>query len=482
MKRLKPTQAQVQQMTIQQRLEVYSALISRAQLMYKLGKQYDTDRDIYEALGYPTLLTYDDYAARYERQDMAKAVIDRPVEATWRGAVELEESPAGEDTKFEKAWKDLVKRLKLKDKLIRLDKISQVGRYGVLLFGFDGARTETDFSSPIPIGSDHKLAYVKPFGEGNAKIDSYERDPSNPRYGLPNIYNISIYDSETGSSRDLKVHHSRVLHVASDLLESEYEGTPALRSIFNRLIDLEKLTGGSAEMFWRGARPGYQAVVKDDYTLTPEVKENLQDEYDEYEHKLRRILNLEGVELKALETQVESPKDHVDVIIQMISAATGIPKRVLTGSELGELASTQDKGAWLELIEFRRTEYAGPSIIDPFVSKCQDHGILPRLSGNKRYVIKWEDLWSPSDKDQADVGKTRAESVRAYGQSPGAVTVIPPKAFRKYCLGLDENELISLEAEIETELEEEMVEEEREMAEEELGTPPQPGGGEVEEE
>lgn len=449
MQRLIPPKSAVKELNVHQRIQMYSALIARAQMMYSLGKQYGTDRDVYEALGYETTITYEQYASRYARQDMAAAVIDRPVDATWRGRVELQQSPVGGDTKFEKAWKDLDNRLGLKQEFIRLDKVSQIGKYGVLLFGFDGAKTEADFRSPIAPGSARKLVYVKPFGEGGAKINQWENDPSNPRYGMPTLYNIVIYNSETQSSREVTVHYSRVLHIVPTKLESEWEGVPTLQSIYNRLVDLEKLTGGSAEMFWRGARPGYQAVVDPEYTLAPVDRDDLQDQFAEYEHKLRRIMMLEGVEMKALESQVFSPKEHVDVIVQMISAAKGIPKRILTGSEAGELASSQDKGSWLESIDTRRTEYAVPIIIEPFVKRCQEHQILPGLSNGIKWTVKWEDLWAPSDKQQAEIGRMRAEAVRAYGQSPGAEGIMPPRLFYKWCLGLDKDEIAQYEAEME---------------------------------
>lgn len=465
--------SQSAQLTAQERVDLFGSLMNRARLAGKLGMQYGADRDVYEALGYPTLLEYDDYNARYWRQDMAKAIIDRPVEATWRGEVTLVETPSsnGTESKLQKAWKELVERLDLKDACIRLDKVSQIGRWGVLLLGFADVSKEGDFANELPADGQVDLAYVKPFGEGNAAIKSWEENPNNPRYGLPKVYNISIYNSETKEGRTVAVHYSRILHVAPGLLESEYEGTPTLRPVFNRLMDLEKLTGGSAEMFWRGARPGYQLVVEPDFTLTQEVKDALQEEWNEYENKLRRVMQLQGAELKALQGQVETPKDHVDVIIQMISASTGIPKRILTGSERGELASSEDKGSWLELIEYRRTEFAAPRIILPFVSMCQGHGVLPQLAKGKRCAVKWEDLWSPSDKQQAEVGRMRAEAIRAYGQAPLAPSLMPPKLFLKYCMGFDDEEV----AKVEAELEEMIREEEREigrvppMGEEEQG-------------
>lgn len=83
-------------------------LIGRAQLAAKLGMQYGTDRDVYQALGYPTdKIEYSSYAARYLRQDIARAVIDRPVNATWRGKLDIVESDDDKDTLLEKEWKAL---------------------------------------------------------------------------------------------------------------------------------------------------------------------------------------------------------------------------------------------------------------------------------------------------------------------------------------------------------------------------------------
>ena len=45
------------------------SLSGRANILSRLGKSYGGDRDVYEALGYPTVIGFNDYAARYERQD-----------------------------------------------------------------------------------------------------------------------------------------------------------------------------------------------------------------------------------------------------------------------------------------------------------------------------------------------------------------------------------------------------------------------------
>ena len=68
-------------------LKVFSDLTHRLALASQMGFQYRGDRDVYQALGYPlqASLNYNQYYERYLRQDIAKAIIDRPVKASWKG-------------------------------------------------------------------------------------------------------------------------------------------------------------------------------------------------------------------------------------------------------------------------------------------------------------------------------------------------------------------------------------------------------------
>jgi uncharacterized protein len=418
-------------------IEVLSTLVNRARLQAKLGQSYGTDRDLYQALGYPTELDFDDYWAQYVRQDIAKAIIDRPVKKTWQGDVLALEANDKETSQFERAWEELMKNLQLKTRFIQLDKLTGIGHYAVLLLGFDDVKESMDWTNPVGTGA-RKLLYVKALSESNAVISEYETKTDNPRYGLPVLYDLTTTTPDGESSSTLRVHYSRVIHVVEDAIDSEVEGTPRLESVFNRLLDLEKMVGGSAEMFWRGARPGYQGKVDPEFTMTDAVKEGLIDQLDEYEHNLRRILMLEGVNMQALESQVADPANHVDIQIQMISSVTGIPKRILTGSERGELSSGEDKNQWAAFISARREEFAEPKILIPFIDICIKYKILPKVED---YYIQWEDLFSLGDKDKAEIGKTRAEALRAYAAEPLAQYIMGPDAFFEFLLGLDGNQI-----------------------------------------
>ena len=465
-------------MPVAERIQVLSAMANRASLITKFGTQYSGNRKLYQALGYPTRLEYDDYLTQYTRQDMAKAVINRPVQATWRGKLLIQESSSEDTTELERAWVDLEKELKLKSKFVRLDKLSGIGTYGAMLLGFDDVRNRESWAQPVSKRGKRKLLYVKPLGEGSAKIANYVNRSSDPRYGMINSYNIEFQNpGETTSVAKLNAHWTRVIHVTHEQLESEVEGVPVLEAIYNRLMDLEKLVGGSAEMFWRGARPGYQGVIKDDYTLTPEIEAQLQDQLDEFENNLRRVLVNEGIEMDALAQQVADPSKHVDVQIQMISAVTGIPKRILMGTERGELASTQDEAGWLVMIQGRREEHAEINILRPFIDRCIEFGALPEPATGD-YQVRWEDLFAISDKDRAEVGRIRSTALKEYTQNVTAELVIPPKAFFRYFLGLSDDQIDAVEEIRDSELDEEMERiKESLMLQPSAGGNGQPAGG-----
>ena len=419
-------------------LQTMSILLDRMLLGARMGESYDGDRKLYQALGYPTNIRYSDYLAKYDRQDMAAAIINRPISASWRGEVNILEADDDKETALEKAWKDLEDELQLKSKFVRLDKLAGIGNYGVLVLGLSDVKSRKDYEQPV-IGKKLKLVYVKPFGQESARISTYEDKTDSPRYGLPVLYDVTISDAAGVQVSEIKVHHTRIIHVVDGLLESEVEGTPRLQTVYNRLMDLEKLVGGDAEMFWRGARPGYVGNLDKDVQMTPTVQADLQDQADEYEHNLRRIFVNQGIDFKALAQQIADPSGHVDIQMQMISAVTGIPKRILTGSERGELSSAQDRDEWMSYVQTRRDEYVEPHIIRPFVDRCIEYGILPKPVDD--YSVEWEDLFSMSEKERVDIGKIRAESLSKYVSSPVSEAVMPPEAFLRKCMGFDDEEV-----------------------------------------
>ena len=448
-----------------------STLVQSDFLSKLMGVSFGGNRDLYEAFGYPKALDFTDYYQRYLRQDIAKAVVDRPAKDTWAGDIDVVETHDDKTTPFEKAFDALSKRLRLKNKFTRLDKVTSLGRYGVLLLGLSDCKKRDDFMKQVTPDTNLGLLYVRPITEKNASIAEYDKNTNSERFGMPNYYSINVKGVTDNGTSTIQVHHSRIIHVAWDLLEDENEGTPILQSIYNRLMDLEKLVGGSAEMFWRGARPGMQGNVDKDFELNDTAEKHMNEQMDEYEHNLRRFLVMQGVELKPLTPQVQDPLNHIKAQVQMISSITGIPQRVLIGAEQGELASGQDADAWKVLIQNRRSEQVEHAIVRPFIDRLILFQILPKPSTDD-YSIMWSDLFAPSEKERAETGKTRAAAIQQYLQNPIAVDIIPPKVFIKYFLGFDKQQLEFVE-----EMRNELADDEevlRKLLEKEQQPAPQP--------
>ena len=430
------------EIAVMAKMAAMTSIVNRTNLFKTAGQTYSGDRSIYDALGYPQEINFNDYYARYVRQDIAKAVIDRPVQASWKGEITVLENSSDEKSPFEQAWEDLAYKHKLKSLFIRADKLTGIGRYSVVLFGLDDVKKIEDYAKPVSKRGKRKLLYLKPLSEASAKIAEFEKDNTNERYGLPLLYEIVVNNSNTndGNSQQasFKVHYTRILHIVEGIIESEVYGTPRLKAIYNRLIDLDKIIGGDGEMFWRGARPGYTGNVDSEYQMSPETLADLRKQIEEFEHNLKRVLINEGVEYKALAQQIADPSPHADVQIQMISAETGIPKRILVGSERGELSSAQDKQEWISYVSSRREEQNEPMILRPFLEMCMDLGILPTVA---YFEIVWDKLFSLSDKEKVQMGKDRSMAVRDYVASPVAVELLPIASFLEYVLAFDDKQI-----------------------------------------
>ena len=380
-------------------------------------------RDVYTALGYPLLsqIKFIDYWTRYKRQDIAGRIVDAPVEGSWARLPII--NSKDDSDKFKDAWTELEEHLGIYNTLIRADILSGIGQYGVILLGLNDGTD--NFAQPATTAKE--LLYMHPFHEDNAAIKTYDIDRYSPRYGQPESYSLQLANLPGLTSQvAIDVHHTRILHLADNLLESNVFGTPRLEKPYNDLIGLEMVVGSSPEMFWQGAFPGMAFKAQEDFNITPEIKLQLDDEITKYVHQMERYMKLQGLDIQQLSPNISSPKDVSDLLIKMISISTKIPKRILEGSERGELSSTQDAEEWDSRCDLRRKNYVGPSILRKLIKRL---GELRILEVPKKYTIEWPDLSTPSDADQATTGKTRTEAIAKYAATPEAQLIVPVEQY-----------------------------------------------------
>lgn len=397
-------------------------LTSRSGLAALAGQTFGGKRDLYTALGYKPQLSTSDFRSRYERDGISKRIIESFPDATWRGGAELiEDEDPNTETKFEAAWNEFAERLQVWSVFRRADILAGLGQYAIVLIGGPGE----DLQQPLVRASADQIVFLSPYSQEDAAIAEYVTDIADPRFGLPNIYKLkriggagelaaqSVVPISSRPGLEKPVHWTRVLHVADGLLDDLVFGQPRLRPVWNRLDDLDKVTGGGAEAFWKRADQGMQLNIDPTVDLDPEDITALQAEVDEYIHGNRRIMRTRGVEVNPLGSDVANFGPPAEALIAQISAATGIPKRLLMGSEQGELASSQDKGNWDDRVQDRRTGFAAPQIVLPFVERLIAMGALPNPTS---FQVKWPEIEELDESQKADVAMTIARANQAQGQ------------------------------------------------------------------
>jgi uncharacterized protein len=404
-----------------------------------LGITHGGNRDLYSQFGWPIVLNSEQLWQMYLRNGLANRIVKSFPQATWRddAIVRDVQGDSAEKTSktyspFVEACETLFESLQVYRALERADRIASIGRYGVIFLGFNDGRQSWE-----PLRGNAKILYLQPYAEINAEINKLVQDERDQRYGLPEFYTLRCGGSMTGDKkqtlRTIRAHWTRVIHIAEYLDEDNVYGTPRLFPIFNLIQDLEKVTGASAETFWYNSRPGLSLEMDPEFTASTEQIDAFKAQANEFENQLRRIFTLQGIKANLLTAQVADPQPNITAMLDILSGAVQIPKRILIGSEAAALASLQDENNWSERIRERRRNFAGPSILVPLVTKLIATGNLPQP--NEQFWIQWpEDAISPES--AANIGQTKSNTLRNYVMSPGAELIVPAPEFRQKFLGL----------------------------------------------
>lgn len=459
----------------------YSSLLQRI----TNGQRKDVDKECDYPL--PGSISPNDYRLMYDRFGIAARVVDLLPSECWSIAPSIYETEDEEEvTEFEQAVKDINLYLSEEDDflltpeaekyknaflidedcspiwdyLYRVDSISGIGRFGVLLLGIDTGE-EMSLADPLPGFDDNddkdkaqftanedrrnRIRFIRAFDESLVDIATYENNIQSARYGQPKTYNITLSDptiSHTGighdSGKEVTVHWSRVIHVAEDLISSQIFAMPRMQNVWPHLLNLRRLYGSATEMFWQGGFGGLafetnpslgNKVVIDKVEMAKQVQN--------YFNGLQRHLALTGVQAKPLNSTVSSPSSQIEGDIDAVCIKLGVPKRIFMGSERGELASSQDSDTWGTRLKGRRQRYVAPRIILRLFRRLIRLGILP--IPQKGIHVKWGEKKEPTKSEQATTAKARVEAISAY-ISGGVDSMIAPMDFMTKEMGYDQDE------------------------------------------
>lgn len=445
-----------------------SALFFRQQLLARgpvSGSSFliDKKKDIDDECGYPRWITPWQYRYMYDREGIATRVNDLMTNECFAIMPEVYETEDDVDTPFEADWKEVEKKYSVNSYIKRADMQSGIAYYGIMLLGLnDGLNLSEPVKGIDPkTGArlknfkDLKLNYIKVFDETQVRILSYDGDSNSPRYTQPNLYYVRFLDvvkGETGAIAGVvtaQVHWTRIIHFADGRQSSDVFGTPRLQNVWNRLYDLRKILSASGEMFWKGGFPGFSFEVNPEIAAEVNFDEDaIREEFEHYSEGLQRYLALKGLTVKSLATQVSSPKDHFETHVRAICTSKSFPIRVFLGSEEQQrTTSTEEQKTWNKHVASRQEEYVTPWVYRPVVDRFVLYGIIrpPKKEGS--YIVKWKDLNTVSDADQANLAFKRSQAMGQYINT-FSYNLMMPKQFFVMVLGYtpEEADMIVLEA------------------------------------
>jgi len=406
---------------------------------------------LWESCHYPSNLSFNDLYNMYARNNVAARVIETFPNYTWN-IKPVVKDVKGEASRFSKAvskllstpfkWRDGIKQDMLTT-MKQLDVLGGIGGEGLMVLGFaDGNKLH----QPVGGKKGTKLEWLKVLHNGQFRVKTRNEKKESPEYG-----DVISYESVSFASSDelnftstiaprVEIHSSRCVHFKESA--GLGYGTSRIQKCYNQLLDIVKVSGASAEVYWLGAFSGLSIETHPDAVLADGAYEKMKAETEKYFGGLGRSLIFQGASAKLLYPAIVSPQAHFDLQISMVSIATEIPRRFLTGAEAAKLASQQDSINWMDRVTNRRNRFVGPNVVSPVVQRCVDAGVLPAPSGDMIKVV-WSQTQSLALNDRADAAKGTTEALAQYFSS-GMSKVMEFKEYLISVCGFGEEEAIGL--------------------------------------
>lgn len=365
----------------------------------------------WDTYGYKQDLTFDDYLRAYERGGPAHGAVQRLVAKCWEKSPRIKAPTADKTSPWEESTSAVLKGVKFWQAFQDFDRRNLIGRYAALIYRVaDNKR----LSEPLERAS--RLVELIPLYESQIKVVAWHTDMQDAeRYGKPAMwqYRTRHVGEDTQGKPDewADVHPSRVQILAEGASTSDFfSGVPLLKAGFNALVDLEKISGGSAESFLKNsartvvfkyaadANPQGITQVADGVETTKTVREIHEEQTRSLNRNQDSSIVMQGGDASTLQTQTSDPTGAWLLAANIFSASVSIPFTVLFGQQTGRLASDEDKADMIARAVSRQTNELTPALTE-FVQRMQAAGIIDQ----GEFEIEWPALDAPGDKDKGEI-------------------------------------------------------------------------------
>lgn len=304
---------------------------------------------------------------------------------------------------------------------------------------------------------DRNLLYLRVFPEHLCQVAEVEGNQLSLRFGWPTYYNVTFNDPQdtvhgalvgprgprSGETSDFsayetRVHWTRILHAADNLVSSEWAGTPRCHPVLNDLLTAQKPRWASGEGYWKACFTWLFLTTQPNYEGATVSRTDMRNLIENWMNGLQRANYLGGLTPESISPNVLDPTPFVEVAYNVVAMKLGIPVRILKGSERGELSSSQDSDEFADRLRGREDTHATPRLVAPFVDRGIGLGFLDP-PGEDGFKVDWPDRAEQSEEVKARVFQTRMGAWSAY-VSGGVDKLIPPKEALTLEGGYDEDE------------------------------------------
>lgn len=388
--------------------------------------------------GYPLMLTFAHYLQAYERNGAGHGAVHRILDKCWqtrpriKKLVEQQDATkaAGptkdEPTPWEMGVDKMLRKIGAWQKLRDFDRRNMIGRYAGLIYRVADNRLLSE-----PLTSATKLVDLVPLFENQLRVTRWHDDQRDAdTFGTPAMFQYRMRmptgdDTQAQPDTWVEAHPTRVQVFAEGSVGNMFDGVPLLKAGFNHLVELEKVSGGSAESYLKNS--ARTVVLNFDANASPQVITQNTDGSpsgksvsDVVEEKMQRLnknidasIVTQGGGATTLQTQQSPPDKAFEVAANLFAAAIRIPHTILFGQQTGRLASDEDQKDMNARCESRQDTELTP-MLEQFVQRMQACGLIE--AGD--FEIEWPPLDAPGDEAKyTHLGKLTAAMQQA--QSAG---------------------------------------------------------------
>jgi hypothetical protein len=386
--------------------DLLAAARSRESLLY--GSLDAKRPQAWMQFGYPETLTPEHLLKAYLRGGPGFRAVHHILDRCWQEWPRVKLKASDDESPWETRLQGILEKVNAWPKLQDWDRRNMVGRYaGLILRVADGKQLRE------PLMRASRLVDMVPVYEHQLKVTAWDSDSSSETFGQPTMWQYRMRTSDRQDTQGkpeqwVDVHPSRIVILAEGAVGDDFfDGIPLLQPGFNALVDLEKVSGGSAESYLKNSARVLKFTFdkdSDPQKLTGGVEgKTLGQAIEEKARGLNTSVDasvaVQGGDVGTLQTTMHDPRGAWEIAANTFAAAVGIPFTILFGQQTGRLASDEDKAADNARCKSRQRNLL-TGAVTAVIRRLQACGIVEASD----FEVEWAPLDAMGDDEKADQG------------------------------------------------------------------------------